>query len=147
MAVTYPIMAQMRLEIDTANTGTKFDWAGEGVTEITPSLNEDTSEYYYMNKSGAKTTVKEGMQRAFEVAGHRAVGDPLQDAIFEHTFKFGNNRTVKYRYYDSVTKKGETGTGEIIISDDGSGAANERMSFGYTLSVSGVPTIYTHTGA
>lgn len=146
MAIRYPIMADMRLEV-SFDDGATFLACGDGVEAITPSMNEEKEERYFMNGGGGKTVFKKGMTRGFKITGIRAIGDAFQDALFAFEFKFGNNRTVKYRYYDSVTKKGETGQAEVIIADEGSGNAEDRQKIDLDLFVSGTPTEYTHTQA
>lgn len=144
--VRYPIMADMRLEV-SFDTGTTWMSCGDGIEAISPSMGEEKDERYFMNGGGGKTVFKKGMTRGFKVTGIKAMGDAFQDKLWAFAFKFGNDRSVSYRYYDSVTKKGETGKAEIIIADEGSGNAQDRQKIDFDLFVSGTPTEYTHTQA
>lgn len=143
MAIRYPIMADMRLVV-SFDGGTEWLDCGDGIEAITPSMNEEKEERYFMNGGGGKTVFKAGMTRGFKITGIKAIGDAFQDKLWDFAFKFGNDRTVKYRYYDSVTKKGETGQAEIIIADEGSGNAQDRQKVDFDMFVSGTPTEYTH---
>lgn len=146
MGIRYPIMADMVLEV-SFDKGISWKVCGDGVEAIAPAMAEEKEERYFMNGGGGKTVFKAGMTRSFKITGIKAIGDEFQDAIFAHAFKFGNDRSVQYRYYDSVTNKGENGNAEVIIVDDGSGGSQERQKIDIDLFVSGLPQEYTHIPA
>lgn len=143
---TYPIMADMVLQIKFSGT-TSWVTVGDGVTSVSPSTNEGTQDFYFMNGGGSRTTFKQGMQRQFAISGIRALGDDFQDTVFAYDFKFGQDRTVSYRWYNSKTNAGETGEAEIIINSDGNGDANAKQSIDISIMGSGTPTEYTHSPA
>lgn len=147
MAITYPIMDDNVLELDLDGTGTTWLTMGEGFTNNTPGLNPETEEYAFFGGGGGKTTLQSSVQRTFNLTGIKAVGDPLQDALFTHAMKYNGGKKIKYRYYSKTTKKGETGDATVIINSDGDGEAGSRQNVEVTINGSGVPTEYTHTGS
>ena len=139
-----PIMADMVLKVKIAGGSTFLD-VGEGFTEYKPTLSRTNKEMYFMNKAGGATTFPTKPSRSFKLTGIVAVGDPFQDAVLAHAFKFGTQAEGEYQYYDSVTKKGETGKCTVIVNDDGSGASNDFAKIDIDVMASGVPTAYTAT--
>lgn len=137
-----PIMAEMVLKVKLPGGATFLD-VGEGFTENKPALSRENKELYFLNKGGGSTTFPTKASRSFKLTGIRAVGDPFQDAVLDHAFKFGTQSEGEYQYYDSVTKRGETGTCTVVINDDGSGAANDFAKIDIDIKGSGTPTSYT----
>ena len=130
---------QMIMAIDTSDTEDadidEFDVAYMGFTDKSSSLNpkEKTSSYYYHGESSIKT----GNQRTVEFKAERYKGDPFQDFVTRFDMKYakGQKSIVRYAIINMLTGEGEIGKGTLILSDDGSGAAelNYQGCGGYTL--------------
>ena len=121
--------------------------ADEGVTEQSGALEAVTADKTYL-RSGS-TTTKTGTKRTFTVTGDRFAGDAFQDALLEHSLKFGTGQAVvkPYVYFNMLTGKGEQGSLSIAVEDDASGAAGENAGWSATLTARGTPTEYTYSPA
>ena len=118
--------------------------ADEGVTEQSGSLEAVAAESTYL-RSGS-TSTKTGTKRTFTVTGDRFAGDAFQDALLDHTLKYGTGQAVvkPYVYFNMLTGKGEQGMMSIAIEDDTSGTAGENAGWSATLTARGTPTEYTY---
>ena len=121
--------------------------ADEGVTEQSGALEAVTADKTYL-RSGS-TTTKTGTKRTFTVTGDRFAGDAFQDALLEHSLKFGTGQAVvkPYVYFNMLTGKGEQGSLSIAVEDDAAGAAGENAGWSATLTARGTPTEYTYSHA
>lgn len=121
--------------------------ADEGVTEQTGTLEATTADSTYL-RSGTSTT-KTGTTRSFAVSGDRFAGDDFQDALLDHTLKYGTGQSVikKYVYFNMLTGKGEQGSISIAVEDDNSGEAGSNASWSATLTARGTPQEYTYSPA
>ncbi len=119
--------------------------ADEGVTEQTGTMEAVTADKTYL-RSGA-TSTKTGTKRTFTLSGDRFAGDEFQDALLEHTLKFGIGQTVvrPYVYFNMLTGKGEQGNVSISVGNDHSGAAGDNAGWSATLTVKGTPEEYSYT--
>lgn len=131
MVLAVDITSEQNADIDdyaVAYTGNK---------DKSSSLNpeEKTTSYYYTGKSSIKT----GNQRTIDFSMDRYIKDPFQDFAFSFDMKYakGQQSIVKYAYFNTITGEGEMGSGTLIISDDGSGAPEEKLSVSGSIKKSG----------
>ncbi len=119
--------------------------AEEGVTELSGALEALTADSQYLRKG--KNVTKTGTSRTFTLSGEVFIGDPFQDAMLAHDFKYGIGQTVikPYVYFNMLTGKGEQGSLSIAVEDDPSGAAGENAGISATMTSRGTPTAYTYT--
>lgn len=131
----------------TGNAASVGDYivAQEGVTEHSGSLNPQTKENQYIR--GGMQTTKTGTQRSFKFACDRMIGDPFQDALLSHKFKYGTGKTVikDYVYFNLLTGKGEKGKVSIAVENDPSGVAGDNAGITATMTARGIPTEYTYS--
>ncbi len=118
--------------------------AQDGMTELSGALETQTQESQYLR--GGKQVVKTGTSRTFNLSGERFIGDEFQDALLEHSLKYGTGQSVikPYVYFNMLTGLGERGFVSIAVEDDPSGAAGENAGISAILSARGTPEPYTY---
>lgn len=115
-----------------------------GIESITPSVNEQNQQAFYMCGQGGANNEVTGIAPEYAVSGHRVWGDAAQDYICGLRYKLGQERksSVKVELYDGTTLK-ETITADVTITDivDFGGNATDNVPFSCTLRVNGLPTV------
>ena len=114
-----------------------------GIESITPSVNEQNQQAFYMCGNGGANNEVTGIAPEYAVSGHRVIGDAAQDYIAGLRYSLGQNRksSLKVEIYDGTTLV-ETITADCTITDivDFGGAATDLVPFSCTLRVNGIPT-------
>lgn len=131
----------------TASDPGEYIVADGGVTEQSGALEATTAESTYL-RSGT-TETKTGTKRTFTVAGDRMAADEFQEALLDHSIKYGTGQKVikPYVYFCMLTGKGEQGSLSIAVEDDEGGEAGANATWSATLTAKGTPKAYTYSAA
>ncbi len=117
-----------------------------GIESITPSVNEQNQQAFYMCGLGGANNEVTGIAPEYAVSGHRVIGDAAQDYIAGLRYSLGQDRksSLKVEIYDHETLV-ETIIADCTITDivDFGGAATDLVPFSCTLRVNGIPTVTT----
>ena len=115
-----------------------------GIESISPSVNEQNQQAFYMCGLGGANNEVTGIAPEYAVSGHRVIGDAAQDYIAGLRYKLGQDRksSLKVEIYDHTTLV-ETITADCTITDivDFGGNATDLVPFSCTLRVNGIPTV------
>lgn len=115
-----------------------------GITEMTPSVNEQNQQAFYMCGQGGANNEVTGIAPEYAISGHRIYGDAAQDYIAGLKYKLGKERqsSFKVELYDGTTLV-ETIVADCTITDivDFGGAATDVIPFSCTIRVNGIPTV------
>ena len=131
------------------STGTTPTWTYsplcEGITGITPSVNETTQTYYFMCGNGGADNEVTAIAPQYAVAGRRIHGNAAQDYIVGLRYALGDDRksSMKVEIYDADDTLVETIVADCTITDvvDFGGNTEENEPFSCTLRVNGIPTV------
>jgi hypothetical protein len=117
-----------------------------GIKSITPSVNEQNQQAFYMCGNGGANNEVTGIAPEYDVSGDRVHGDAAQDYIVGLRYKLGQDRksSLKVEIYDHTTLV-ETITADCTITDivDFGGDATALVPFSCKLRVNGIPTVTT----
>lgn len=115
-----------------------------GIESITPSVNEQNQQAFYMCGNGGANNEVTGIAPEYAVSGHRVIGDAAQDYIVGKRYLLGQGRksSLKVEIYDHDTLV-ETIVADCTITDivDFGGNATDLVPFSCTLRVNGIPTV------
>lgn len=115
-----------------------------GIESISPSVNEQNQQAFYMCGQGGACNVVTGIAPEYDVSGHRVIGDAAQDYIAGLRYSLGQNRvsSLKVEIYDGTTLV-ETIVADCTITDivDFGGNATDIVPFSCKLRVNGIPTV------
>lgn len=115
-----------------------------GIDSISPSVNEQNQQAFYMCGNGGANNEVTGIAPQYDVSGHRVIGDAAQDYICGLRYKLGQDRksSLKVELYDHETLV-ETIVADCTITDivDFGGNATDLVPFSCTLRVNGLPTV------
>lgn len=121
-----------------------YDPLCAGIESITPSVNEQNQQAFYMCGLGGANNEVTGIAPEYAVSGHRVIGDAAQDYIAGLRYKLGQDRksSLKVEIYDHETLV-ETIVADCTITDivDFGGNATDLVPFSCTLRVNGIPTV------
>lgn len=138
----------IKMSIGTSVTGTTWSYSAlcAGIEAISPSVNEQNQQAFYMCGLGGANNEVTGIAPEYDVSGHRVHGDAAQDYIVGLRYKLGQDRksSLKVEIYDHTTLK-ETITADCTITDivDFGGNATDLVPFSCKLRVNGIPTVTT----
>ena len=115
-----------------------------GIESISPSVNEQNQQAFYMCGQGGACNVVTGIAPEYDVSGNRVIGDAAQDYIAGLRYSLGQNRvsSLKVEIYDGTTLV-ETIVADCTITDivDFGGNATDIVPFSCKLRVNGIPTV------
>ena len=131
------------------STGTTPTWTYsplcEGITGITPSVNETTQTYHFMCGNGGADNEVTAIAPQYAVAGRRIHGNAAQDYIAGLRYALGDDRksSMKVEIYNADDTLVETIVADCTITDvvDFGGNTEENEPFSCTLRVNGIPTV------
>ena len=119
-----------------------------GINSISPSVNEQNQQAFYMCGNGGANNEVTGIAPEYDVSGHRVWGDAAQDYIcgLRYTLGQGRKSSLKVELYDGSTLK-ETITADCTITDivDFGGNTTDIVPFSCKLRVNGIPTVTSPT--
>ena len=133
------------------STGTTPTWTYsplcEGITGITPSVNETTQTYHFMCGNGGADNEVTAIAPQYAVAGRRIHGNAAQDYIAGLRYTLADDRksSMKVELYDTSDTLVATIVADCTITDivDFGGNTEENEPFSCTLRVNGIPTVTT----
>lgn len=128
-------------EIDVSPNATTPTWArlARGLSEATPSNNEDVDQTNYLDGDGYGTSAVIAAQKTISFNGHRYVGDAAQDFIDGVQYQLGENRTTTYRYTDADGSKIQAPC-TVANIDIGGGGAGSKKEIAFELHLNGRPS-------
>lgn len=138
----------IKMSIGTTLSGTTWTYAAlcAGIESISPSVNEQNQQAFYMCGLGGANNEVTGIAPEYAVSGHRVHGDAAQDYICGLRYLLGQDRksSLKVEIYDHTTLK-ETITADCTVTDivDFGGNATDLVPFSCTLRVNGIPIVTT----
>ena len=138
----------VKMSIGTSLSDTTWTYAAlcAGIESISPSVNEQNQQAFYMCGLGGANNEVTGIAPEYDVSGHRVHGDAAQDYISGLKYSLGQDRksSLKVEVYDHTTLK-ETIVADCTITDiiDFGGAATDLVPFSCKLRVNGIPTVTT----
>ena len=135
-------------ELSTGSTPTwTYSPLCEGITGITPSVNETTQTYHFMCGNGGADNEVTAIAPQYAVAGRRIHGNAAQDYIAGLCYALGDDRksSMKIELYDTSDTLVATIVADCTITDivDFGGNTEENEPFSCTLRVNGLPTVTT----
>ena len=138
----------IKMSIGTAYATSTWTYAPlcAGIESITPSINEQNTQAFYMCGNGGACNTVTGIAPEYDVSGHRVIGDTAQDYIVSKRYTLGQERnsSLKVEIYDGTTLV-ETIVADCTITDivDFGGNATDVVPFSCKLRVNGIPTVTT----
>lgn len=136
----------IKMSIGTAYATSTWTYAPlcAGIESISPSVNEQNTQAFYMCGNGGACNTVTGIAPEYDVSGHRVIGDTAQDYIVSKRYALGQERnsSLKVEIYDGTTLV-ETITADCTITDivDFGGNATDVVPFSCKLRVNGIPTV------
>lgn len=136
----------IKMHIGTSVSSNTWTYAPlcAGIESITPSVNEQKQQAFYMCGNGGANNEVTGVAPEYDVRGHRVIGDAAQDYVAGLRYKLGQDRksSLKVEIYDHETLV-ETIVADCTITDivDFGGNATDLVPFSCTLLVNGIPTV------
>lgn len=136
----------IKMSIGTAYATSTWTYAPlcAGIESISPSVNEQNTQAFYMCGNGGACNTVTGIAPEYNVSGHRVIGDTAQDYIVSKRYALGQERnsSLKVEIYDGTTLV-ETITADCTITDivDFGGNATDVVPFSCKLRVNGIPTV------
>ena len=138
----------VKMYIGTSVTGTTWSYSAlcAGIKSITPSVNEQNQQAFYMCGNGGANNEVTGIAPEYDVSGDRIHVDAAQDYIVGLRYLLGQDRksSLKVEIYDHTTKK-QTIEADCTITDivDFGGDATALVPFSCKLRVNGIPSVTT----
>ena len=115
-----------------------------GIESVTPSVNEQTQQYFFLCGQGGADTEVTGIAPQYDVSGRRVHGDAAQDYIAGLKYSLGDDRKSSFK----VVTPAETIIADCTIVDiiDFGGATTDNEPFSCSIRVNGLPTVTPVTG-
>ena len=110
-----------------------------GIESVTPSVNEQTQQYFFLCGNGGADTEVTGIAPQYDVSGRRVHGDTAQDYIAGLKYSLGDDRKSSFK----VITPSETIIADCTIVDivDFGGATTDNEPFSCSIRVNGLPTV------
>lgn len=117
----------------------------KGIKSITPRVNEQNQQAFYMCGNGGANNVVTGIAPEYDVSGDRVIGDAAQDYICSLRYMLGSGRdgSVKVELYDPAGVLIQTITADCTITDivDFGSDATALVPFSCKIRINGIPTV------
>lgn len=137
-----------KISLDTSDpphTSKTFTPFCEGWDNMNEELNEVIQQFFYLCGEGFARNYVTGMAPALTVTGHRVVGDPLQDWMFDFKRKYGTGATreTTMRVERPAATKAEKFDVPVTICNlvEIGGSTNDGMAISAELRFNGKPQI------
>ena len=115
-----------------------------GITTVNVTVNEQNQQAWYMCGNGGASNEVTGIAPQYQISGDRVYGDAAQDYIVGLKYSLGQQRksSVKIEHYDGTTLV-STEVCDCTITDivDIGGQAVDKVPFGCTIRLNGLPTV------
>ena len=126
------------------NLGTDMeDWKPitVGIAATETEIEEENEDYYYMDGRGTPESEPATQKITRTFTGHRKIGDPVQDMVFDVMLENLDKRAVEiieyYDIIDSGTPNGKRYPATVSIQNDGSGEAQMRSEISFSITKTG----------
>ena len=137
------------------NLGTKeeADWKPitVGIAATETEIEEESEDYYYMAGRGTPESEPATQKITRTFTGHRKLGDPVQDMVFDMMLEdLGKRDTEIIEYYDVIdagSPNGKRYPATVSIQNDGSGEAQMRSDISFSITKTGASEKGTVTNA
>lgn len=127
------------VDLDDVTTGS-WAWIGSGITAMTPSANETSTNEAYYDGGGFTETDVTGKQIQLALSGNRKVGDPAQDYIDNLFWKFGNALKTRAIWIKNGIPVITKCTITSVVPSGGN--ANSKQTFSFNVAFNGRPKIF-----
>lgn len=124
------------VDLDDVTTGS-WAWLAAGITSVTPSANETTTNDAYYDGGGFTETDVTGKQVQLAISGNRKVGDPAQDYVSEMFWKFSNAVKTRVIWINNGHPVIAKATITAVVPTGGN--ANAKQTFSFTIAFNGRP--------
>lgn len=94
----FELMNKHKFEINTGTDAESFALIAAGITNVSPSNNEEVSQDKYLDGNGFTETDVIGAQLVLAFTGHRNYDDAAQNFIFGKTLELGTSRRTSFRW-------------------------------------------------
>lgn len=134
---------QNKYSIDTTPDAEQPTWVelAPGITNVTPSTNDVTSDDNYYDGEGFGDTEVTGVKPSFSLSGHRKVGDPAQDYIASVMFEKGAARRTRFKWEDTNGRTMIWNSATIVNPVISGGDAQGKETFSCDINCNGAPSI------
>ena len=137
------------------NLGTKEeeDWKPitVGIAATETEIEEESEDYYYMDGRGTPESEPATQKITRTFTGHRKLGDPVQDMVFDMMLEDLSKRDTEIiEYYDVIdagSPNGKRYPATVSIQKDGSGEAQMRADISFSITKTGASEKGTVTNA
>ena len=148
MALRYPKNYNRQMVIRKDNAADS-GWMliASGISSRGSNFTENSETYTYWSGRGTSEVVPTSQEISYSYSGNRAIGDTVQDYLFDDILYDLDSRDVEFMDFDDgIDVSGENpppngwkGKGTISITDPGSGDANARQTIGFSINLKGKP--------
>lgn len=138
----FNLQHEHKFEIDITPDGESetMEEIAEGISDFEPDPNDEVDQAFYLSGEGHADSDVTGQQLIISFEGHRYLGDPAQDFIYEKVNKVGKARRTKFKW---TKPSGEEIEGNVTLANitGPSGPANEKGSISFEVHFNGKPTV------
>lgn len=132
-----------RIYLMNLGTPAEPDWkpitVGISATEV--EVEEEAEDYYYMDGRGTPESEPATQKITRTFTGHRKVGDPVQDYVFDVMMEDLNKRNTEIIEYNDMiaagTPNGKKYPATVSVQNDGSGEAQLRQDISFSITKTG----------
>lgn len=124
------------VDLNDLTTG-KWAWVAAGISSVTPSTNETTTNDQYYDGDGYGDSDVTAKRLTLALSGNRKIGDPAQEFIASKTLAIGNSVKTRAIWIEN---------GQVVVSSvtltnivPTGGNANSKQTFSTTISFNGRP--------
>lgn len=112
-----------------------------GISATETEIEEESEDYYYMDGRGTPESEPATQKIVRTFTGHRKIGDPVQDMVFDMMLEDLDKRSVEIvEYYDIIEPNKPNGKkypASVSIQNDGSGEAQMRTEISFSITKTG----------
>lgn len=122
-----------------------------GISSTEVEVEEESEDYYYMDGRGTPESEPATQKITRTFAGHRKLGDPVQDHVFDVMLEDLNKRNTEIIEYNDMmeagTPNGKKYPATVSVQNDGSGEAQMRQEISSSITKTGASEKGTVTNA
>lgn len=108
-----------------------------GISTTETEIEEEAEDYYYMDGRGTPESEPATQKITRTFTGHRKIGDPVQDMVFDMMMENLDKRATEIvEYYDIIpsgTPNGKKYPATVAVQNDGSGEAQMRADISFSI--------------
>lgn len=127
------------VSLNDVTTGS-WAWVASGITGMTPSANETSTNEAYYDGGGFTETDVTGKQIQLALSGNRKVGDPAQDYVNGLFWKFGTAVKTRAIWINNGIPVITKCTITSVVPSGGN--ANAKQTFSFNVAFNGRPKLF-----